>query len=74
MKFTADSITDEEIDALWREACGTKLADADPDLMHLCTVAANRHSDFTDDEQRHARVTISLLLNRRVNNNRMETP
>lgn len=39
MKVTADTITDEQIGELWREAAGAPLPHADPDLAYLCNVA-----------------------------------
>ncbi len=65
MKVTAETITDEQCDAMWREACGTGLADVNPDLMCACTVAVNRHGDFTPAESRAARALVAAAWNAR---------
>lgn len=65
MTITADTITDAQISALWRHACGTGLVDVDPDTMHECNVALNHHHDFTDAEQRAARARCAEILNAR---------
>lgn len=50
-RVTAETITDEQIDLLWIEAAGSgSFRDANPDLMHDCTVARDRHGDFTPSE------------------------
>jgi hypothetical protein len=63
--LTADTITDEQIDALWREACGPgshRLADTD--TMHLCNVAVNARGYFTVREQAEARARCAEILER----------
>lgn len=64
--MTADTITDEQIDALWRSACGTCLGDVDPDTMHACTVAVNRRGDFTPIEAWTARVHCAEIFDARA--------
>ena len=62
---TADSLTNAQINALWCEACGRGLVDADPDTMHMCTVAINHHGDFTASEQAEARARCAAIINAR---------
>lgn len=65
--ITADNLTDEQIDALWRESVGPgPHAMADPDTMHMCTVAVNRKGDFSAIEQRAARWGCAEILNARL--------
>lgn len=65
--LTVSTVTDEQIDALWRLACGTgSHREADPDTMHLCTVAVNRNEDFTAAEQHEARGRCALILRERA--------
>lgn len=54
--------TDYQIDALWRAACGPGMHDVDSDIMHDCTVAVNRHNDFTAADQNAARARCSKIL------------
>lgn len=66
-KITAENITDEQLSALWRESCGTGIShhDANPDLMHIATVAQNSFGDHSADEQYAARAQCALILNAR---------
>ena len=61
MKLTADTITDQQIHALRREAVGTSLNDTDPDLMHICEVALYGVADRTA-----ARARCAEILNARA--------
>jgi len=64
--ITASNITDEQIDALWREACGPgPHQDADADTMHLCVVATNRRGYHKAGEQDEARTHCAAILNAR---------
>lgn len=63
--LTADTITDAQICRLWGIACGTGIADVDPDTMHECTVALNRNGDFTLAESELARARCAQILNAR---------
>ena len=68
---TCSGITNEQISALWRKACGPGshlLADAD--TMHLCSVALNYSDDFTRAEQHAARARCAEILNARAKEGR----
>lgn len=59
----ADSLILAQIDELYRKACGHGMHDVDPDTMHLCTVTANRHRDFTPEEEVAARMRVVTIVN-----------
>lgn len=59
-------VTNEQINTLWRESCGTgSHHSANPDVMHDCIVAVNANGDFTGDEQSQARARCAELINAR---------
>jgi hypothetical protein len=65
--ITASTITDAQIDALWREAIHhPSHRDVDTDLAHACTVAVNRYGDFSFEEQSAARARCAEILNART--------
>lgn len=67
MTITADTITNAQIDGLWRETVHhANFRDVDPDLAHACTVAVNYYCDFSPEEQRAARARCADVLNRRA--------
>ncbi len=68
-EITAKTLTNEQIDSVYVGALGpfgpVSHRQADPDLMHACTVARNTHGDFTDAEQAAARETVAAAINAR---------
>lgn len=62
MKITAGTIIDAQCDALWRIGADEGVH-GNPDLMHVATVATNRHGDFTANAQAHARARCAEILN-----------
>lgn len=62
MKPDADTITNDEIDALWRAASSASLSNVDPDTMHACIIATNRRGDFTAAQQASARARCAEIL------------
>ena len=65
--LTAAAVTDDMINALWRDACGQgPHRMADTDTMHTCTVAVNHYGDFTAGEQDAAKREVAEILNARA--------
>jgi hypothetical protein len=60
-------LTPAQIDAVYISALGPgSHQQANPDLMHACTVARNTHGDFTDAEQVAAREVVAAAYNARI--------
>lgn len=63
---TAETIAPAQIDWVYVNALGSgSHHQAEPDLMHACTVAHNTHGDFTAAEQAAALVTVTAAWNAR---------
>lgn len=63
---TAETLTNAEIDWVYVSAVGPgSHHQADPDLIHACTVARNTHGDFTEAEQIVARAVVAAAYNAR---------
>ena len=64
--ITAETITHEQIGAVWRLAFApAQGVHGNPDLAHASKVALNAHGDFTTTEQQAARAQCAAILNRR---------
>lgn len=69
MKLTADTITDDQISQLWREATSAPLPHADPDIAHDCNTALgiNLFDDVGRVQAiRAARARCAEILNQRA--------
>jgi hypothetical protein len=67
---TDKQLTNPMIDAVYLSAVGPgSHQQANPDLIHACTVARNTHGDFTEAEQAAARAIVAAAYNERIRSN-----
>jgi len=61
MTVTAETITDEQISDLWKQA----QRDLDADTIHTCNAARNTFGDYTPEYQRECRARCAEIWNAR---------
>lgn len=76
-KLTAETITDDDIEDVYRVASGTGMSDIDPDTLQLCSAARAEHhadcgavlcafectADFSAEQTWSARAQLAEMIN-----------